>query len=64
MYAGTKGYLDEIEKSKLEEFEEKLYDYLDASCPDLLESIRNSGELDEDTENSIKSNLDDFIKGF
>ena len=64
MYAGTKGYLDEIEKSKLEEFEEKLYDYLDASCSDLLDSIRSSGELDEDTENSIKSKLDDFIKGF
>ena len=64
IYAGTKGYLDDMEKSRLGEFEEKLYDYLDASCSDLLESIRNSGELDEDTENSIKSNLNDFIKGF
>jgi len=64
IYAGTKGHLDEIPKSKLSEFEEKFYDFLDASCPDLLSIIKDSGELTEETENNLKTKIDDFVKGF
>ena len=28
IYAGTRGYLDDVEKSRLSEFEEKFYDFL------------------------------------
>tara|TARA_B100001013_G_scaffold289056_1_gene188836 strand:- start:118 stop:1638 length:1521 start_codon:yes stop_codon:yes gene_type:complete len=64
IYAGTKGHLDEIPKSKLSEFEEKFYDFLDASCSDLLSIIKDSGELTEETENNLKTKIDDFVKGF
>jgi len=64
IYAGTKGYLDEIPKSKLSDFEEKFYDFLDASCSDLLSTIKDSGELTEETENNLKTKIDDFVKGF
>ena len=64
IYAGTKGHLDEIPKSKLSDFEEKFYDFLDASCSDLLSTIKDSGELTEETENNLKTKIDDFVKGF
>ena len=64
IYAGTKGHLDEIPKNKLSEFEEKFYDFLDASCSDLLSIIKDSGELTEETENNLKTKIDDFVKGF
>jgi F-type H+-transporting ATPase subunit alpha len=64
IYAGTKGYLDDIAKDRLNEFEEKFYDFLDASCSDLLSSIKASGELDEKTEDNLKTKINDFIKGF
>ena len=64
IYAGTKGYLDDIAKDRLNEFEEKFYDFLDASCSDLLSSIKASGELDEKTEENLKTKINDFIKGF
>ena len=64
IYAGTKGHLDEIPKRKLSEFEEKFYDFLDASCSDLLSIIKDSGELTEETENNLKTKIDDFVKGF
>ena len=46
------------------EFEEKFYDFLDASCSDLLSSIKTSGELDEKMEENLKTKINDFIKGF
>jgi len=64
IYAGTKGHLDEIHKNKLSEFEEKFYDFLDASCPDLLSNIKDSGELTEETEINLKTKINDFVKGF
>ena len=64
IYAGTKGYLDDIAKDRLNEFEEKFYDFLDASCSDLLSSIKASGELDEKTEENLKTKINDFVKGF
>ena len=64
IYAGTKGYLDDIAKDRLVEFEEKFYDFLDASCPDLLSDIKSTSQLNEETENSLKSKIEDFVKGF
>ena len=64
IYAGTKGYLDEVAKDRLTEFEEKFYDYLDASCSDLLSNIKTSGELDDATEENLKTKISDFVKGF
>tara|TARA_B100001750_G_C15501890_1_gene597789 strand:- start:548 stop:2068 length:1521 start_codon:yes stop_codon:yes gene_type:complete len=64
IYAGTKGYLDDVAKDRLVELEEKFYDFLDASCSDLLSEIKNTGQLNEETENNLKSKIEDFVKGF
>ena len=64
IYAGTRGYLDDVEKSRLSEFEEKFYDFLDASCGDLLNTIKSSGQLDDSTEETLKTKITDFVKGF
>ena len=64
IYAGTKGYLDDIAKDRLVELEENFYDFLDASCSDLLSEIKNTGQLNEKTENNLKSKIEDFVKGF
>ena len=56
--------IDDVSKDRLVELEEKFYDFLDASCSDLLSDIKTSGELNEETENSLKSKIEDFVKGF
>ena len=53
-----------VEKSRLVEFEEKFYDFLDASCGDLLNTIKSSGQLDDSTEETLKTKITDFVKGF
>ena len=64
IYAGTKGYLDEISRDRLSELEDKFYDFLDASCSELLQDIKVSGELSEETEKKLITKIKDFIKGF
>ena len=64
IYAGTKGYLDEVSIDKLSELEDKFNNFLDTSCSELLKDIKESGELSEGTEKNLISKIKDFIKGF
>ena len=64
IFAGTNGYLDEIDESRVGEFEEKFIDYLDSSCSDIMSNIKQSGELSDDDKNSLKDKIEGFVKGF
>ncbi|MAV65313.1 MAG: F0F1 ATP synthase subunit alpha [Candidatus Marinimicrobia bacterium] len=64
IFAGTNGYLDEIDESRVGEFEEKFMDYLDSSCSDIMSNIKQSGELSDDDKNSLKDKIEGFVKGF
>ena len=64
IYAGTNGYLDKIEKSKVGEFEAEFLRKLHADHSDILSSIDSSGKLDEDNEKKLKDALDAFSKNF
>ncbi len=64
IYAGTNGYFDNIDKARLVELEEKFYDFLDSTCSDILEDIKKSSQLSEETENKLKTKIEDFVKGF
>ena len=64
IFAGTNGYLDEIDESRVGEFEEKFMDYLDSSCSDIMSNIKQSGELSDDDKSSLKDKIEGFVKGF
>ena len=64
IFAGTNGYLDEIEESRVSEFEDKFMDYLDSSCSDIMSNIKNSGELSDEDKNNLKDKIESFVKGF
>ena len=64
IFAGTNGYLDEIDTSRIGEFEEKFMDFLDSSCSDLMDGIRSSGELSDDNKSSLQNKIEEFVKGF
>ena len=64
IFAGSQGFLDEIDIDKLSEFEEKLYDFLDASHSEILSNIRESGIISDKDSDKLKNALSDFAKGF
>ena len=64
IFAGSQGFLDNIELERIQEFEEKLYDFLDASHSTILTNIRESGGLSDEDSNQLKNALSDFAKGF
>ena len=64
IFAGSQGFLDEIDIERLSEFEEKLYDFLDASHSDILSNIKESGSISDEDSDKLKNALSDFAKGF
>jgi F-type H+-transporting ATPase subunit alpha len=64
IYAGSKGYLDDIELDKVSEFEKGLLDFLDANYRKLLDEIKTLGEMSDKAESKMKKAVEDFKKGF
>jgi len=64
IFAGSQGFLDEIELERLAEFEEKLYNFLDASYSEILSNIKESGTISDEDSDKLKNALSDFVKGF
>lgn len=60
IYAGTKGYLDDIAVSKINEFEAALYPFIEAKYPEIFEQIRTKKALDKDLEDKLAKALNEF----
>ena len=59
VWTGTNGYLDDLEVTEVLAFEAALLDYLRRSTS-VLETIRTTGQLDEDTEAQLRRQVEEF----
>jgi F-type H+-transporting ATPase subunit alpha len=64
IYAGVRGYLDGIEANQVTRFEQEFLTDMRDKNPEVLEAIRSSGELSDETDAKLKSILDGFTKTF
>ena len=64
LYAGTRGYLDDIPVSAVTKFEKELYLFIDSKYPQILEQIREKKKLDDEIEAELKKALEDFKSQF
>jgi F-type H+-transporting ATPase subunit alpha len=64
IFAGTNGYLDDLEVSQCRVFEKDLYAYLDRQSNTVLDKIRERKALDDSLRDEIKSTLTEFKKRF
>ena len=64
IFAASKGHLDDIEIEKVSEFESNLFDYLEANASDQLSSVKESGDLNDDTSKSLDKLISDFKNSF
>lgn len=63
IWAGTNGKLDGIAVEDVLRFEQELLDYLKRNT-DVLDRLRESGKLEDETVRAMESAIDEFAKGF
>jgi len=61
IYAGISGVIDKVKVEDMHLFEEKLSAYFDHHASGIVEAIRTSHALAEDTEKNLKAALADFV---
>lgn len=64
IYAGVNGYLDNIELSRIGEFEELFMSSLKANQPEIIEAIKTTGELSKEHLASLKAATESFVASF
>lgn len=64
IFVGTEGLVNEIPLEKVKDFEEGYLDYLDDNMRDLLDKIKDTGALDDDTKNKFTKAAKDYLKIF
>ena len=64
IFAGTKGYLDDIPTVAVTKFEAELYPYVEAKYPEIFEQIRTKKALDKEIEELLHKALKDFKATF
>jgi F-type H+/Na+-transporting ATPase subunit alpha len=64
IYAATAGVLDEYPVEDAKRFVVGLGEYLDTRHPEILETIRSTGDLDDDTEAQLKAAMEAFRETF
>ncbi|NCD20032.1 MAG: F0F1 ATP synthase subunit alpha [Actinobacteria bacterium] len=63
IWAGTKGYLDDVDLHDIERFEAELLDHLRRNTG-VLTAISETGKLEADTEEALRAGVEDFRDGF
>ncbi|MGO9707544.1 MAG: F0F1 ATP synthase subunit alpha, partial [Polyangiaceae bacterium] len=64
IYAGTKGYLDELPTGQLGAYEKGLIQFLTAKHPKILENLREKKVLDKEIEEELKKALGEYKTAF
>ena len=64
IFLGTQGHLDSVPVEDVGRFEAELLDHVRASEKDILEEIRESGKLTDETSDKLVEVINQFKKGF
>lgn len=64
IFAGTKGFLDDIPVHLVKEFEKELYKFIESRYPDITRSIALTKELDQRTIEELEKALVQFEQNF
>lgn len=63
IWAGTNGKMDEVPVEDILRFEQEMLDYLKRNTS-VLDDLRNSGKLEDETLQAMESGIDEFSKTF
>lgn len=60
IFAGAKGFLDDIAVSEIRNFEEGIYVFIESKYPEIFEEIRSKKALDKELEEKISKAINEF----
>ncbi len=64
LFAAINGYIDDIEVGKVVSYENSLVESIGAVHPEIVKEIKDSGELNEKTEEKLKTAIEQFNRSF
>lgn len=64
IFAGSRGFLDDIPVSAIGKFENDLYSFIEAKYPNIFEDIRTKKTIEKDLEENLAKALNDFKMTF
>jgi F-type H+-transporting ATPase subunit alpha len=64
IYAGTRGYADQVPLDQMDQWEQDLIRYLDTQYPEIGQSIHDTYRLTEENEARLKEALQAFMQGW
>ena len=64
VFCGVKGYLDDIELKDISEFENKILAKCNSENPEILNTIKKTGKLEEETEKLLSKIIGELKKNF
>jgi len=64
IFAGSRGFLDDVPTSSIGKFEAELYPYIEAKYPEIFEEIRSKKTIEKDLEENLIKTLNDFKATF
>ena len=64
LYAGTKGYIDDVAVADVNRFEDELFKYIDTVAPEVAQDIVANKKITDSNEEALKKVLEDFKQNF
>ena len=62
VFTGVNGYLDDVDLDKIKKFEKDIIEKIKSDKPEIIDSIQNSGKIDDDTEKLLMQVIEDHKK--
>ena len=62
VFSGVRGFLDKVELNEIKDLEKQIYENVKSSNPEIIDSINDTGKLDEETEKELTSVIEQFQK--
>ena len=64
IYAVTKKYLLDVPVERVQAFEEGLLEYVDTKYPEIFRAIRDTGDMNRETETLLQKAIAEFKEKF
>jgi F-type H+-transporting ATPase subunit alpha len=62
VFSGVRGFLDDVEISKIKTIEKQIYEEVKTNDPEIIDSINNTGKLEEEVDKKLTSIIENFKK--